>query len=752
MAKSKSSTILQTSETNPFTRGHFHRIDTIPHGDEQLVGAISSYGSYIDTNRSSQRWAWSINNVENILFGAGRQYVNEILTQRLTANSTGTEVSLIRDTIDNIPKPVNDLLGRYIETNISLLTENRPMPRVSAKTEDIRDQKAAELSELTLEFMWETLKMPELHREIARLILYCGTAWVELGWDPAVPRYMKVPQTEKVPFSLVPSPIEGASPVRAPVPREVTRRDKFGQPVYTTEVEYGDLSTSIISSFELHVPTVHEWDGPDMGWVMREFYVNIDEFKSKYRMAAKGTKGVFNKSNGWFLENLDKISSENVTKLPLWWWERLITLVEGSGPGLYGGTPDQYEGHTVVRILDRKPNEEWPNGRTVIVAGSQLIYDSTKKRGARAYDSRWPHRWHPYVRFRWEPLPGQIYGRSLVSKLLPKLKRINAIDTTMIMWRRTVPMAGWIVPKGTHPQKDSWTGRPGLVLEFDPKLTAGERPEPIQPTSYPEAILREREQQLQEMEFIAGTEQILRGERPQGVSSAAALDMLRKQTLASRSPMLQSWDESLQAEGSAILQEVIKNIKEDRSYLERIRILAREKASALTIERFSGDDISDNVMVKIDTASQALLSKEAKEAKTIEFLQYSPNLIALPLGLQQSILDNLGFDKALNPAGKDVERVRRMIGWIKSGDFKRVQPFAEDDPFVFYEMLVNETKSDGWWDLAPDQQQLIYSLMDIYKRMIQFRMLEQQQLTAFQTQSEAGVAPGQPIPAEAGKQ
>jgi len=47
---------------------------------------------------------------------------------------------------------------------------------------------------------------------------------------------------------------------------------------------------------------------------------------------------------------------------------------------------------------------------------------------------------------------------------------------------------------------------------------------------------------------------------------------------------------------------------------------------------------------------------------------------------------------------------------------------------------------------------LIYSLMDIYKRMIQFRMLEQQQLTAFQTQSEAGVAPGQPIPAEAGKQ
>jgi hypothetical protein len=246
---------------------------------------------------------------------------------------------------------------------------------------------------------------------------------------------------------------------------------------------------------------------------------------------------------------------------------------------------------------------------------------------------------------------GSIYGRSLVSKLLPKLKRVNAIDTTLIMWRRTYPYATWISPKGSHPVEDIWHGKPGQVWEYDPRRTQGKSPEPVYPPEYPRTALEERQTQIAEMEAIAGTEEILRGQRPTGTTSAVMLDILRKEALAGKSATLQAWDESLEHLGSSMLQEVIKTIRGDPRYAEGIRIIANERKSRLTISEFAGKDLSDNIRVRVDTASQALISKEAREAKAIEFMQYAPGLMQLPLQLQHAIISELNFDRALKPFG-----------------------------------------------------------------------------------------------------
>jgi hypothetical protein len=488
--------------------------------------------------------------IENILFLIGRQYVDDILVSRLSRDSNNDQ-SIVSEATGNIPRPVNDLLGRYVESNIALLTENRPRPRVTPKGGRAEDIDRAELSEWVLEYLWEALDMPELHREIARLILNCGVCFMEICHDPAVPRKITVPETVTEETSIVPGPDGKIATV--PVQREVPIRNQEGQLQFTEEVEYGDITAKVVSAFEMHLPVSHWWDSGmggdgDMGWVMREYYTPIQCLLDKYGGKVKRKAGL-TKKNGWHLDRIEDIGTTNVRNLPIWWWERLSDVVEGPGPSIYVGTPEQWEGHTTVRIFDRKPNPSWPKGRTIILAGDQVIYDSPKDVGARAYDPRWPNRWHPYVRFRWEPIPGSVYGRSLVSKLLPKLKRVNAIDTTLIMWRRTVPIASWIVPKGAHPVEDQWYGMPGNVIEYDARMTAGKEPSPVFPPEYPRTALEERTTQIAEMEAIAGTEEILRGQRPAGVTSATMLEVLRKQALASRSSILQSWDESLQKEG-----------------------------------------------------------------------------------------------------------------------------------------------------------------------------------------------------------
>jgi len=709
--------------------GHLHAIDEIGKGDARLGPALKDYSDTLNFNRQSLHWQRAVKWIENIFFSQGRQYVDDILISRLAnSNDTGVgDLSIVQEAARNIPKPTNDLLGRYIESNVALLTENRPRPRVTPKSDKDEDETAAELSELTLEYVWESLNMPEKHREIARILLHCGVCWLEVAYDPTKPRTVRVPETTAVTDIQIPAGGGTLAPEFSE--RQVPVIDKkTGEIKLKDEVEYGDINARIISPFEMHVPATHWWDGDDLGWVMREQFIHIDALKDQYKNPGKNKMGL-SRDKGWHIENIDKVKPEQVTSLPLWWWERISELVEGPGPSIYIGSPDYWEGHTILRIFDRKPNPKWPKGRTIITAGDQVIYDSPKDVGARAYDSRWPDRWHPYIRFRWEAQVGSIYGRSLMSKLLPKLKRINSIDTTLIMWRRTVPIATWTAPKGSTVVEDIWSGRPGLVWEFDPRRTNQHKPEPVYPPDYPKSALEERQQQMQEMEAIAGTEEVLRGQRPTGVNSAAMIDVLRKQALASRSSILQGWDESLQIEGSIILQEVIKNVKGNSSFAERLRILAREKESRLSIENFAGADLSDNVQVRVDTASMALVSKEAREAKVIEIMQYLPGLMAVDdIGLRQAMIEELGLKKAIQPSGPDVHRAKKVIALVKQNRFDQVYFLPEDDPYVFHALLVKELKSDGYKDLTPEQQSNIQMLIDIYSQSIKTREAMQMQM------------------------
>jgi hypothetical protein len=272
------------------------------------------------------------------------------------------------------------------------------------------------------------------------------------------------------------------------------------------------------------------------------------------------------------------------------------------------------------------------------------------------------------------------------------------------------------------------SGFPGLVVEYDTRRTGGQAPSPVHPPNYPATALQERETQIQEMESIAGTEEVLRGQRPVGVNSAMMIDVLRKQALASRSAILQSWDEGIQEEGSALLQEVIRHIKTDARYAEQIRILAREKVSKVSIETFSGADLSDNVQVRVDTVSLALVSKEARQARVLELLQYLPNLASVEdIGLRNAIIDELGLKESLVPSGPDIDRAKKMISLIKQGRFDRIVMHQEDDPYIFQAMLVNEMKADGFIDLPNEQQKMLVYVIEAYKKQIELReRLEQQ--------------------------
>lgn len=702
-----------TQNENRWKTGHLYLLDKMKWGDDALAGALSIYTATSNANKQGRQWARTLTWVENILFGLGRHYIDEVLASRISRDSAGN-LSINESMRRRVPQPTNDLLGRYIETNISILTENRPIPRITPKSDSLEDSHEATLSELTMEYLWEELDLPEKHREIARLILYTGTAWLEVFYDPLQVRHMLVPDE-----TLEPNTPVGPG-VTAPVPRKVLKIDpRTGVPGYQMAESYGDIVANVVSGFELYMPTDHEWARGDFasGWIMKEYYMPVEAVKSRF--LHNGVSSVVTKRNGYFRDNIEKIQRANVQNYPLWWWERMSDIVEGPHNIPYMGSPDTYDDYTVVRVFDRRPNPDWPRGRTVMTAGDLLIYDSPKSVGARVYDPRWPHRWHPYVRYRGEGMVGSIYGRSMVTKLLPFLKRINSIDATAIMYRRCVPIAQWIMPTGSGPVEGLHSGEPGQIIKYDPARTGKNEPKPVYPQPYPAQLLQEREMMLQQMENVSGTELVLKGERPTGTTSAAMLGLMRNQALASRSPTLQAWDESLQMTGSALLQETKKNIGLDETYRRRIMILARDKASQFSIDRFAGTMISDNVNVKIDTVSQALFTKEARQQRALEIIQYAPGLVQLPTPVQAKLMEDLGWPDLYVPKGEDVNRARMLIQFCKSKRFDLAIPIPEDDPYTIHEMLVAEVKSEGALNYEGEVIMALYGLIGHYRDAIQ---------------------------------
>ena len=196
-------------------------------------------------------------------------------------------------------------------------------------------------------------------------------------------------------------------------------------------------------------------------------------------------------------------------------------------------------------------------------------------------------------------------------------------------------------------------------------------------------------------------------------------------------------------EGTILLQEVIKNVKNDERYADRISLLAREKHSRLTIQSFAGTDLSDNVVVRVDTASMALVSKEAREAKALEVLRYGPALASIPdLALRRALIEELGLRKELQPSGPDVNRAKKMISLIKDKQLARIIPMPEDDPKIFYEFLKEELQSDSFWDLDQEQQQIIIQLLNFYKEQMIRQQQQQLQFQIMMAQATGGKGGG----------
>jgi hypothetical protein len=180
---------------------------------------------------------------------------------------------------------------------------------------------------------------------------------------------------------------------------------------------------------------------------------------------------------------------------------------------------------------------KYPKGRRVILAGDVLLSD-----GENPYeDGKFP-----FVAWRCYKQSNKFWGMGEVQQIISPQKYANEVINVILDNARLMANQVWILDKNSGVAKNSLTNRPGLVVRKNPGTEVKRDAPPSMP-----AYLQNIAQLLREdIEHISGVYDVTRGERPTGITAAAAIQALNEQSQGRIKLKVQELEEDLSELGA----------------------------------------------------------------------------------------------------------------------------------------------------------------------------------------------------------
>ncbi len=261
-----------------------------------------------------------------------------------------------------------------------------------------------------------------------------------------------------------------------------------------------------------------------------------------------------------------------------------------------------------------KPSKDYPEGLLLRVAGegegAQIIIrqDDQSLPGPLPYKTQQGQPIFPWVHVGYNNFGGRIWSRSPLDVLIQKQDQLNQLDslTQLIVQRVANPV--WLEPKGTEVKK--FTGEPGLVVKYNPLALGGAqaKPERIEGSNVPATIFKVREQILSDIENLAGTYDIIKGQKPTGVEAFSALQLLVERSQSRYGPVLN-------ARGEAYRQWFSIAIELERQFgpVERTWAVLGPNQS-WTFEQFKMANLQGAIRIMVEDGSQTPKTSLGKRA------------------------------------------------------------------------------------------------------------------------------------------
>lgn len=598
---------------------------------DKLVSQIEGYYKQDSGTKNALSYKWELNH----LMLDGQQWLT------FEGNrETGGQWQRLQPSPQNefIPRPVTNYLYDAYQTLKGYILKNKPRITVRPNTQTNKDKTAAKIAELVANTNYERLQELDNYEYALSCLVTYGTVFKKDYWDTSYTSLVRVPRMESRP---VMDPQTGAPTGQID---QVQAINPMTGEYQFDEMPLGDVNTAVVEPYRMALDPLAS-NLHDVRWLM-EYSIrpltwiteNYDKQEPGYTGQAVNVKPEANLSTS--LRRFFQLKSSSGVK---------GILSSGLGSSVSSGESSMIDEAAVIKEYYERPTQQNPHGRLIVVANNKCIYA-----GPSPYSGPEQGDWHPYSACRWEIVPGRFWGKSPMDDSSEIQKHINSIDSVIILNRKTMAIPQKLIPRGTMAVNDSWTGRPGQKIFFTPGSN-GEEPKTIPASDVGAQVLEERRQKVEDIKSITGAIDILKGDRPPGVTAFSALNLLFEVGAGKLFPIADRWKRFIENSQKKQLKLVATKFREPRPQFIQKLMSMNSELTTDQIKDFLGKDLYDNCNVIIDPASAVPKMKAAEQAKLMELAQLGVLNLQDPANRAEFLdrLDIIGFDGGY---GKDANR------------------------------------------------------------------------------------------------
>lgn len=625
-------------------------LENIPKEDiEKRASKIEAFYKADTSQKAALSYHWE----KNHLFLDGKQWL--IFEGSRDTGGSWSELKPLPDN-EYIPRPVTNYIFDSYQTLKGYLLKNKPRITVRPNTQTYADKTAATIAELVSETSWERLREEINYEYAASCLITYGTVFKKSYWDTSTANMSRIPRMVQKP-AVDPNTGQPTGAME-----EVQAIDEMGFPAFD-EVPLGDVSTVVVEPYRIALDPIacnlHE-----ARWIMEYSIRPLSWIKENYDKQEEGYTGLAS-------EVKEEKSLPN--SLRRFFQLRTSSGVKGFNSQTTGvgtsGSSEMIENAAVVKECYERPSAANPKGLLTVVANGKTLYvGEPNSQGEDQGD------WHPYSECRWEPVPGRFWGKSPFDDATEIQKHINSIDSIVILTRKTMAIPQKLEVDGMV-INGQWTGRPGQRVKYRPGPN-GEKPELIPSAGVDQQVLAERAQKVNDLKQITGAVDILKGDRPPGVTAASALALLFEVGTGKLFPVLDRWRMFVESDQKKQLKLIAKKYREPRPEFIKILASKNQELTPTLVSKFIGDDLRDNCNVVIEPSSSIPKLKAAEQALLLEVQQTGALDLTDPQNKQEFLyrLGITGFNPSFN---KDSNRAK-----LENMQFDEIVTHPEQHPIV----------------------------------------------------------------------
>lgn len=715
-------------------------LSDIPSDDlDQLASKVNTFYKQDATNKAQLSYHWERNQV--MLDG------NQWIVYEGDSATGGLWRRLkVSQANEYIPRPVTNYMFDAYQTLKSYLIKNKPRSKVYPNSQAHQDKTASAIGTLCLEGNWSRLKEDYNYETAAANLVAYGTVFKKDFWDTSSTNMVTVPKMITVPIT---DPNTGMQ-------MGETQQQDFDPVTHeplTEQLPIGDVNTAIIEPFRITLDPL-AMHLHDSRWVMEYSVQSLDAIKEAYAKEGEGYTGL-----------ADQVQEEQDLNGSMRRWFQLRTSTGqrelGNRTASRSGASDvMVENCAVVKEYYERPGMQYPEGRLVVVANDLVVYS-----GPSPYNGPEQGDWHPYSECRWEIVPGRFFGRSPLDDAAEIQKRINSIDSAVILTRKTSAIPQKLIPMNAGITPGQWTGRPNAEIFYRPD--SGAKPEVIQASGVHESVFTERSQNVSDLQQISGAQSILKGDTPPGVDSASGINLLYEIGTGKLFPVLNRWKMFVENSQKKQLRLIGQKYKEPRPDFIRMLKSRNTDLNEYDINQFIGADLYDNYNVVVEAGSNIPKLQAAKQALLMELAQMGALNLQDPGNRSQFQKDMGidGYDSDIEPDKKRAEWENDLIDNLQNSPDQKPVVLAIDNHEVHILHHTVRMKSPTFMSLPFEIQQAYMMHVQQHETMqaqaMQAQMLQQQamaprpggpqqqqgggqQAQAPKGRSGASITPGQP--------